>query len=60
MIMYASFSLVIMNYVGVASCSVIAITTAVSLIRSPKADNPENADDRRSLSGMGSKTESTP
>ena len=33
MIMYATFSLVIMNYVGVASCSVIAVTTAVSLIK---------------------------
>lgn len=33
MIMYAAFSLVIMNYVGVASCSVIAVTTAVSLIK---------------------------
>ena len=33
MIMYAAFSLVIMNYVGVSSCSVIAVTTAVSLIK---------------------------
>lgn len=33
MIMYAVFSAVIMNYVGVLSCSVIAVTTAVSLIK---------------------------
>ena len=33
MIMYAVFSWVIMNYVGVVSCTVIAITTAISLIR---------------------------
>ena len=36
MIMYAVFSLVIMNYVGTLSCTVIAVTTAVSLIRSKK------------------------
>ncbi|MER2235880.1 MAG: YgjV family protein [Candidatus Limivicinus sp.] len=34
MLMYAVFSAVIMNYVGVLSCMVIAVTTAVSLIRS--------------------------
>ena len=33
MIMYAIFSAVIMNYVGVLSCTVIAVTTAVSLIK---------------------------
>lgn len=33
MIMYAAFSAVIMNYVGVLSCTVIAVTTAVSLIK---------------------------
>ena len=33
MIMYAAFSLVIMNYVGTLSCTVIAVTTAVSLIK---------------------------
>lgn len=33
MIMYAVFSAVILNYVGVVSCSVIAVTTAVSLFR---------------------------
>lgn len=33
MVMYAVFILVIMNYVGVLSCTVIAVTTAVSLIR---------------------------
>lgn len=36
MIMYAVFSAVIMNYVGVLSCSVIAVTTAVSLIKAAK------------------------
>ena len=36
MIMYAVFSAVIMNYVGVLSCTVIAITTAVSLIKGRK------------------------
>ena len=38
MIMYAVFSAVIMNYVGVLSCTVIAITTTVSLIKTAKAD----------------------
>ena len=33
MVMYAVFSFVIMNYVGTVSCTVIALTTAVSLIR---------------------------
>jgi hypothetical protein len=37
MIMYAAFSVVIQNYVGVVSCSVIAITTAVSLFKESKA-----------------------
>lgn len=36
MVMYAIFGAVIKNYVGVVSCSIIAITTAVSLIRSSK------------------------
>ena len=36
MVMYAIFSLVIMNYVGTLSCTVIAVTTAVSLIRAKK------------------------
>ncbi len=36
MVMYAVFSLVIMNYVGVLSSAVIAVTTAASLIRSGK------------------------
>lgn len=31
--MYAVFSLAIMNYVGAVSCTVIAVTTAISLIR---------------------------
>ena len=33
MVMYAVFSVVIMNYVGALSCAVIAITTAISLVR---------------------------
>ena len=33
MVMYAVFNIVIMNYVGVLSCSVIAVTTAISLIK---------------------------
>lgn len=33
MVMYAVFSLAIMNYVGTVSCTVIAVTTAISLIR---------------------------
>ena len=37
MIMYAVFSAVIMNYVGVLSCSIIAVTTAVSMIKTAKA-----------------------
>lgn len=36
MIMYAVFSAVIMNYVGVLSCVVIAVTTAVSLVKAEK------------------------
>ena len=36
MIMYAVFSAVIMNYVGVLSCVVIAVTTAVSLLKAEK------------------------
>jgi len=37
MVMYAVFSIVIMNYVGALSCTVIAVTTLISLIRSGKA-----------------------
>ena len=33
MVMYAVFSFVIKNYVGTVSCTVIAVTTAVSLLR---------------------------
>ena len=36
MVMYAVFSAVIQNYVGVISCTVIAVTTAVSLFRAKK------------------------
>ena len=41
MVMYAVFSAVIMNYVGVLSCAVIAVTTAVSLIRSAKGTDQQ-------------------
>ena len=33
MIMYAVFSAVIRNYLGILSCPAIAVTTAVSLIK---------------------------
>nr|MCR5089749.1 YgjV family protein [Oscillospiraceae bacterium] len=33
MVIYAVFGAVIMNYVGVLSCSVISVTTAISLIK---------------------------
>ena len=36
MVMYAVFSAVILNFVGAASCTVIAVTTAVSLIKAVK------------------------
>lgn len=36
MVMYAIFSLVIMNYVGAVSCTVIAVTTVISMIRNAK------------------------
>jgi len=36
MVMYAIFSVVIMNYVGAMSCTVIAITTAISIIKEKK------------------------
>ena len=39
MVMYAVFSLAIMNYVGTVSCGVIALTTAVSLIRAKNETN---------------------
>ena len=45
MIMYAVFSAVIKNYVGVLSCTVIAVTTAVSLIRAA-AGKEEQASDQ--------------
>ena len=43
MVMYAVFSVVIMNYVGAVSCTVIAVTTALSLLRMNKgADSSKN------------------
>lgn len=47
MVMYAVFSAAIMNYVGTLSCTVIAATTAISLIRAKQGkDRPpkEEAD----------------
>ena len=41
MILYAVFSAIIMNYVGVLSCAVIAVTTAVSLIKTEKKSQKE-------------------
>ena len=42
MVMYAVFSAVIRNYVGVVSCTVIAVTTAVSLIRAKQEKAEES------------------
>lgn len=44
MLMYAVFSAVIMNYVGVVSCAVIAVTTAVSLIKAVRAERAGEAE----------------
>lgn len=44
MVMYAVFSAVIMNYVGVVSCAVIAVTTAVSLIKAVRAERAGEAE----------------
>ncbi len=42
MVMYAVFSAVIQNYVGVVSCGVIAVTTLISVIKGDKgADSQE-------------------
>ena len=38
MIMYAIFNVIILNYVGVLSCSIIAVTTLISLIKTIKQD----------------------
>ena len=43
MVMYAVFSAVILNYVGVVSCTVIAVTTAISLIRGTKCADRQSA-----------------
>ena len=45
MVMYAVFSVVIRNYVGVVSCTVIAVTTAVSLIKA--ARKPEEKEESK-------------
>ena len=38
MVLFAVFSAVIMNFVGVLSCSVITVTTAVSLVKGLKEE----------------------
>ena len=45
MVMFAAFSLIIMNYVGAVSCTVIAITTAVSLIKAAKGTGEQEKND---------------
>ena len=45
MIMYAAFSAVILNYVGIASCAVIAVTTAISLIKAIKKKRSGEAEE---------------
>ena len=44
MLMYSVFSFAIMNYVGCAANIVVAVTTAVALIRGKKAAGGETAD----------------
>ena len=44
MIMYAVFSAVIKNYVGVLSCTVIAVTTAISLFRASAGREEQTSD----------------
>ena len=51
MIMYAVFSAVIKNYVGVLSCTVIAVTTAVSLIRAAAGKEEQASENDRSAEG---------
>ena len=41
MLMFAVFNGVIMNYVGVASCTIISVITAVSIYRAAKRKDPE-------------------
>ena len=41
MILYAVFSAIIMNYIGVLSCAVIAASTAVSLLKTAKKSHTE-------------------
>ena len=45
MVMYLAFSLAIMNYVGAAANVVVAVTTAVSLIRERREAVSEPKDD---------------
>ena len=42
MVLYAVFSLVILNDVGAVSCTVIAVTTAVSLLRTKKENDQKS------------------
>ena len=45
--MFGVFSLVIMNYAGTMSCTVIAVTTAISLIKARKETNVNSLDRER-------------
>lgn len=58
MVMYAVFSAVIKNYVGIVSCSVIAVTTAVSLISEARGGNAEEgAEEQAEAVITGEKTD---
>ena len=50
MVMYGVFSLLIMNYVGAVSCTIIATTTTIALIKEkrkgPKADSASDDKDQ--------------
>lgn len=41
MLMFAVFNGAIMNYVGIASCVIIAVITAVSVLKAAKRKDPE-------------------
>lgn len=58
MVMYAVFSAVIKNYVGIVSCSVITVTTAVSLIREARGGKAEEgAEEQAEAVITGEKTD---
>lgn len=51
MALYAVFNAVILNLVGVVSCAVIAVTTAVSLVRAEKQQTAAPQDPDRTAAG---------